>query len=245
MPNRRSERTPLRAARRPASPRGGAAKPFSAIFDMDGVLVDNIRYHFRAWREFARRRGVPFDETTFRNTLFGKTNPPILRGLLGEAIGEREIEAWADEKEALYRELHRGRVRPARGLVRLLDALRAEGVTMAVATAAPRANMDFVLAETGLAPYFRVLVDAGQVRRGKPDPEIYLAAAARLRRAPRLCVAFEDSFPGIRAARDAGMKVVGVSTTHAPDELSAADLVVADFRGLTPDRLRRLVYPES
>jgi beta-phosphoglucomutase family hydrolase len=217
---------------------------YSVVFDMDGVLVDNRAFHYRAWRRFAEKHSLPFDEARFTAKLFGHTNPDILRGLFGYPVEAELGERFAAEKEALYRKLHHGNVRPARGLVRLLDGLRRDGATLAVATVAPRENLDFVLDETGLRPYFGVLVDVSAVRRGKPDPEIYLKAAELLARPPARCAAVEDSLPGLQSARAAGMKVVAVMTTHEAADLADADIVVPDFERLEAEDIRALVSRE-
>jgi beta-phosphoglucomutase len=213
---------------------------FSAVFDMDGVIVDNRVYHFRAWEEFAREHGLRFESEYFKNNLFGRVNRDILRGLYGGELDDQQARLYAAEKEALYRKLYKGHVEPARGLVRFLKALKAEGITMAVATSAPGVNLDFVLDEAALRPYFEALVDIGAVRNGKPAPDLYLKAAEELGRKPGGCVAFEDSFPGVESALAAGMRVVGVTTTHTPEELGHVHLVIGDFCEVTVERLRSL-----
>jgi len=218
---------------------------YSVIFDMDGVLVDNRAMHTEAWRRMAAKLGLPFEERRFTAELFGRTNPAILRGLYGYDPPAADQGRLAEEKEALYREIHRGRVVPTAGLEAFLEALRADGATLAVATSAPRANLDFFMGETGLRRHFQVLVDVDQVKNGKPDPEIYLRAARALRRPPRRCVAVEDSLPGVASALAAGMKVVAVTTTHLASELAAAHLAVADFRGLTPSAVRVLLQSDE
>jgi beta-phosphoglucomutase len=215
--------------------------PFGAVFDMDGVIVDNRKYHVLAWKAFAREHGVPFDIRHFKNHLFGRVNRDIFMGLYGHALPEAEVIAWAEEKEALYRSIYKGHVEPTRGLVAFLDALDARGVPSAVATAAPRENLDFALDESGLRPYFRALVDVGQVRRGKPAPDLYLKAAEMLGVQAARCVAFEDSYPGLESALAAGMKVVGLTTTHTRRELGRAHLIVRDFEGLAVDRVESLL----
>ena len=215
--------------------------PFGAVFDMDGVIVDNRKYHVLAWRAFAREHGVPFDTRYFKDHLFGRVNREIFQGLYGHVLPEEEVAAWAEEKEELYRSIYRGHVEPARGLVELLRELAARGVPAAVATAAPRENLDFALDEAGLRPFFRALVDIGQVARGKPDPDLYLKAAESIGVPAPRCVAFEDSYPGLQSALAAGMTVVGLTTTHTRRELGRAHLVVRDFEGLSADRLFRLM----
>jgi beta-phosphoglucomutase len=215
--------------------------PFGAVFDMDGVIVDNRKYHVLAWKAFAREHGVPFDIRHFKDHLFGRVNREIFMGLYGHALPEAEVIAWAEEKEALYRSIYKGHVEPARGLVASLAALAAGGVPSAGATPAPRENLDFALDEAGLRPYFRALVDVGQVRRGKPAPDLYLKAAELLGVRAARCVAFEDSYPGLESALAAGMKVVGLTTTHTRRELGRAHLVVRDFEGLAVDRVESLL----
>ena len=217
-----------------------AGADFSAVFDMDGVIVDNRVYHFRAWEEFAREHGLRFESESFKNNLFGRVNRDILRGLCGGELDDQQARLYAAEKEALYRKLYKGHVEPARGLVRFLKALKAEGIPTAVATSAPRVNLDFVLDEAALRPYFEALVDIGAVRKGKPAPDLYLKAAEELRRKPGECVAFEDSFPGVESALAAGMRVVGVTTTHTARELGHVHRVIGDFREVTVESLRSL-----
>jgi beta-phosphoglucomutase len=217
-----------------------AGADFSAVFDMDGVIVDNRVYHFRAWEEFAREHGLRFETEYFKNNLFGRVNRDILRGLYKEELDDQQARLYAVEKEALYRKLYKGHVKPARGLVRFLKALKAEGIPTAVATSAPRVNLDFVLDEAGLRPYFNALVDISAVRKGKPAPDLYLKAAEELGRAPGDCVAFEDSYPGVESALAAGMRVVGVTTTHTPEELGHVHRVIHDFEKVSVEVLRSL-----
>jgi len=222
-----------------AQSRAGAID-FSAVFDMDGVIVDNRVYHFRAWEEFAREHGLRFQAEYFKNNLFGRVNRDILRGLYKGELDDQRTRLYAVEKEALYRKLYQGHVAPARGLVRFLKALKNAGIAAAVATAAPRVNLDFVLDEADLRPYFDVLVDIGAVTRGKPAPDLYLKAAEELRRKPGECVAFEDSYPGVESALAAGMRVVGVTTTHTREELGHVHLVIDDFDKVSVEVLRGL-----
>jgi beta-phosphoglucomutase len=217
-----------------------AGTDFSAVFDMDGVIVDNRVFHFRAWEEFAREHGLRFEPEYFKNNLFGRVNRDILRGLYKQELDDQQAGLYAVEKEALYRKLYVGHVEPAKGLIRFLRELKAEGITTAVATSAPRVNLDFVLDKAGLRPYFDALVDISAVRRGKPAPDLYLKAAEELRRKPGECVAFEDSYPGVESALAAGMRVVGVTTTHTPEELGHVHLVIGNFCEVTVERLRSL-----
>ncbi len=104
-------------------------------------------------------------------------------------------------------------------------------------SSAPRANLDLCLAALDLAPFFQATVSGGDVARGKPAPDIFLAAAARLGAPAADCVVFEDAPAGIAAAHAAGMPVVALCTSHDPAELAGADALATDFRELDPARL--------
>jgi beta-phosphoglucomutase len=214
---------------------------FSVIFDMDGVLVDNRRYHFRAWKVFAREYLLPFNAEHFKRHFFGRTNDAILRGLFSRELTPREVSVFEAEKESLYREIYRSDIRPARGLRKLLKDLKSRSIPMAVATAAPKVNLDFALDGTGLRSFFNKLVDVASVKRGKPAPDIYLNAASLLESPPEKCIAVEDSLPGIESALGAGMKVIAITTAHRRQELSHAHLVIDHFNALTFETLRSLV----
>ena len=111
---------------------------------------------------------------------------------------------------------------------------------MAIATSAERANVDFILAETGIQEYFTAIADASMVRRGKPDPEVFLKAAAMLKTDPADCLVFEDTLKGIDAALKAKMKVIGVATTHHRAELTEAHSVLSDFSEININKIREL-----
>ncbi len=205
------------------------------IFDMDGTLVDNMRLHAEVWAEYLADLGIDLDEAQFHAQAGGKTNPDILRLLVDPAMSDQEAAARGEAKEALYRERAHGHVRPVAGLAAFLAQASTLGAQLAVATSADRANVDFILGELGLVDTFAAIVIGTDVARGKPFPDLFLAAAARLGVSPSACVAFEDSLAGLEAAYRAGMRAVALATT-----LPAADLaqqprvirVVADFTEL-------------
>jgi beta-phosphoglucomutase family hydrolase len=217
------------------------AASFAVIFDMDGVVVDNISYHFDAWRQFAARysRGLSDDELT--RYVNGRVAREVLEYLFRQALTDEEVHRYTEEKEGLYRELYRPHLKPTEGLLPFLETLRTNGISTAVATSAPYSNIDFTLGGTGTRPYFREIVDARHVKRGKPDPEIYLQAASRLGIPPDRCIVIEDALLGVQAGLGAGMKVIGITTTHPAAELSNTHLVINDFHELSLPILKQLV----
>jgi beta-phosphoglucomutase len=207
----------------------------AAVFDMDGTLIDNMHVHREAWRIFLERKGLPFDEDQYHRNNTG-TITEIIPRFFPQASDPAEAYRLGMEKEAVYREIYRGRIVPLPGLVGFLDALRTAGIHIALATAADKGNIDFTLDELGIRDRFDALVGSEDVQRGKPHPDVYLRAADRLGLSPEHCLAFEDSHSGIRAALDAGMRVVGLATTHSREELAGYPLhaILGDYRMESP-----------
>ena len=188
------------------------------IFDMDGVIVDNHQWHFEAYIEFGKRHNLKITREEFGN-YFGTSNHFIMKSIFGENISEEEIIAFSEEKESIYREMYQPFIKPVQGLQAFLQYASKHRIPVALATAAPSENVKFTLQETGLESYFNVITDASMVSRAKPDPQVYLITATKLGVQPSECIVFEDSVPGIMAAQNAGMRVVGMATTHKPEEL--------------------------
>lgn len=200
---------------------------YAFIFDMDGVLVDSNPTHKIALQQFCRAHGFELTEEQLREKIYGRTNRDWLVNLFGD-LPETTIRKYADEKEALFRKLYTD-IKPLDGLLGFLTKMEALRIPRAIATSAPRANVDFTLLHTGIERFFPTILDDSFVTRGKPDPEIYLKSAAALGIDPARCVVFEDSLSGVKAGRAAGCKVVGLSTTHSADELTETDFVIKDF----------------
>lgn len=215
----------------------------AAVFDMDGTLVDNMRYHAEAWVEVSRGLGLSISAETFERELAGKKNEEIFPLLLGRPVTPEELKRLAHQKESLYRSLYAAHRVPLRGAVELLQRCRATGLRLAVATAAPPGNRDFVLDGLNLRPLLDGVIGAEDVTHGKPAPDIYLKAARALGVEPAACVAFEDAKLGIISARDAGMVPVGVTTTTSPEALreAGARWTMPDFSAL-PEELSQLLF---
>ncbi len=213
--------------------------PFAAIFDMDGVIIDSNPYHKQALREFCRKHGHQLSEEQLKNKIYGRTNRDWLTNLFGP-LPEPVLKIYAEEKEALFRDLYKKSVQPLSGLKRFLLLLEERGIPCAIATSAPRANVEYILAHTGFERFFPVILDESHVIRGKPDPEIYLKSAAALGYPPSGTFVFEDSLSGVVAAKAAGAQVIGVATTHTREELAGTRMVIEDFTQIEIRDLERL-----
>ena len=204
------------------------------IFDMDGVVVDNHRYHFQAWMEFAKKHKFPLDEKIYRENFNGKTNADLFTMIFGN-ISTEQMDAYAEEKESQYKKLFEPEMKAHKGLVDFLEYLKSHRMKVALGTSAPTGNVDFVLDKLFLRKYFDVIVDGPQVSRGKPEPEVYLKCAAKLDVDPKSCVVFEDSLAGLESGKRAGCLIVGVATSHEAFELKPqTELILHDFTEARP-----------
>jgi len=209
------------------------------IFDMDGVIVDNHQFHLKSWLRFFEDHGISMSEKEYKQKVNGRTMDEILPKILGREMSEEEIRKLGGQKEVTYREMYEPHIRPTEGLLQFLDELKKSNTPFAVATSAPPANVKFTMKNTGLTDRFSTIIDDTMVSQGKPDPEVYLTAAKALDMPPERCIVFEDAILGIQSGKNAGMKVVGVATTHSREELEAedTDYVMDDFSGLTLEKL--------
>ena len=215
------------------------------IFDMDGTLVDNMRHHTEAWRTLIEENGHVFEERKFLVETAGQTNREIIPGVFGAMSNER-LSELALRKEELYRESYLPHRAPVAGLIDFLDEAKGFGVKMAVATAASPANMAFILDGLDLRKYFDALTTAADVKRGKPDPEIFLLSAEKMGVEPANSIVFEDAFFGFEAAKRAGMVAIGLSTVNAAEDImrtgSVAE-VYSDYTRMRPGELIEKYLP--
>ncbi len=197
------------------------------LFDMDGTLIHSDPLHIEVFRAFYAERGRAIDTEYFLKHIHGGSNAEIF----GRDFPGEDAKALGDEKEALFRARLPERMDPTPGTHALLDRAKAEGWPVAVVTNAPRLNAEAMLRTLGLADRIETLVIGDECARSKPDPTPYRVAMERVGIAPHHAIAFEDSPSGLRSARSAGAKVVGVRSSLPHDRLveAGAHLSVADF----------------
>jgi HAD superfamily hydrolase (TIGR01509 family) len=203
------------------------ASGLAFIFDMDGVLIESTALHTVAWETYLETQGV--SSVGVMDRMFGKRNDQIVAEIFGSGLGAAEIAAHGADKERVYREL----MSPAfdehivAGVVPFVRAAHDAGIPCGLATNAEPANVEFVLSRAGLTRCFKAVVDGHQVEHPKPHPEIVLKAAAELGTPAVDCIVFEDSPGGMKAARAAGARLVGLLTTL--EDAPLADLAIPNF----------------
>jgi beta-phosphoglucomutase len=202
----------------------------AVLWDLDGTLADSEEYHWLAWRDTIAPEGVQITYDQFLAS-FGQKNDRILRDWLGPATDPARIQRIGDAKEAEYRRLARERgLTPLPGAAEWIQHLKRAGWKQAIASSAPRENVEVMLAALDLASFFDAVIAAEDVTAGKPDPQVFRAAAFRVHVPPSHCIVVEDAAAGIEAARRANMRCIGVSRTTQLD----ADVFVSSLDELLP-----------
>jgi beta-phosphoglucomutase len=200
------------------------------VFDMDGVIIDSHPAHRLAWKGFLESVGCETRDEELDFILDGCKRAEILKHFLGELTPE-QIADYGNRKDELLQK-HGDAVQPMPGIVEFLGHLSAAGIPSAVATSATRRRAFGTLEELGLTCYFRAIVTGDDVTVGKPDPAIYQLAAQRMQESPERLVAVEDAASGVKSARAAGMRCLGVAPSRRASLLrtAGADPVIPDFR---------------
>lgn len=211
------------------------------IFDMDGVICHTNPFHSIAFKEFFAKRDLFPTEDEFALHMYGKNNSYILSYFLGRKIEGAELLELEDEKESLFRDIYKDIVKPIDGFLDFFGKIKEDGLLTGVATSAPRANLDLIVGTLGLKNQMESILASEDVTKHKPEPEVYLQSAKNLEEHPENCIVFEDSFSGVTAAIRAGMKVVGVLSSHAKDELPPCDLYINNYHEINIKQLYSLV----
>lgn len=199
------------------------------IFDLDGVLVDTAKYHYLAWKQLADELGFEFTREQ-NEALKGVSRMKSLELLLGfghmqEKFSEEEKEQLAEKKNKIYVEYisQLGKEELFPGVVETFEKMKKKGVKIALGSASKNAGM--ILERLGITPYFDVVVDGNMVHKAKPDPEVFMLAAQKLKIPAENCIVFEDSAAGLEAAKKAGMLAVGIGKK---ENLPMADKILAN-----------------
>jgi HAD superfamily hydrolase (TIGR01509 family) len=221
----------------------------AVIFDFDGVITDSEILHFRAFNEVLAPLGLELMKKEYYVNYLGLSDVDCYRTLIGEgrlSIDESRVDELVRKKTLIFEELARTEGKIIEGVRDFLDLLGNHGIPMAICSGALRAEIELILEEADLRGRFEAIVSAEEVSRGKPDPEGFLLALARLNdhwaypiTAGR-CVVVEDSHWGLKAAKAAGMRTIAVTNTYDADQLKQADKVVDRLSDLTVEDLNRL-----
>lgn len=217
------------------------------IFDFNGTLFFDSEKHLEAWREFSKRlRKTPFTDDEMRQYMFGRTNEAIIAYLTGKQPDKEMVKRFAEEKEAVYREMCRKDAKNtvlAPGAVEFLNYLKENNIPRTIATMSEKSNVDFFIEQFNLANWFdigKIVYDDGTIP-GKPAPDIYLKAAEKLGLKTQDCIVVEDAVSGIEAARAANIgKIIAIASMESVDlykKMPAVSQIIKNFNEIDKELL--------
>jgi beta-phosphoglucomutase len=213
----------------------------AVVFDMDGVIVDSHPAHRYAWKKFLQAFGKEACESELDFVMDGRKREDIMIHFLGP-LTKTQLEDYGHLKNELFWQAA-SEVVPIPGVFEFIEHVYSAGITLAVATSASASRTQSILSRMGLLTRFRAVVTGNEVSKGKPDPAIYRLACERINCPPSAAVAVEDAASGIRAAKNAGLRCVGIVAHNTGDQLRAAgaDCVLQDFVDMSIQRLHFLL----
>ena len=210
---------------------------------MDGTLVDNLAYHFKAFDVYIEREGFTLLEpvTLKINGMHSNDIFPMLLG--AEVVAEYGIDRLHHEKEAVYRDLYRPHIKPVEGVVELIKMAKAAGIKCAIGSSGCRENVEMIIEGLGLAELIDASISGSDVTHGKPHPEIFIKAYEALGLKAEECIVVEDAITGIKAGLAAGCKCIAVTTTETAEVLAetGASMCFADYSTVTIEKIANLL----
>ncbi|MBA3649869.1 MAG: HAD family phosphatase [Chitinophagales bacterium] len=212
---------------------------FAFLFDMDGTMVDNMKYHELAWQQQLKQLGKDLSSEEIKPTLYGK-NEEVLQRHFGDRFSDEDVELFSKQKEEKYQTLYKDHISLIKGLPSFLQQAYDAHIALAIATASASSNIEMILKATHSHKFFNVIITAEQTKKGKPDPEVFLTAASQLNISPQLCIVFEDSLKGAEAAYNGGMRSVFITTSGQESDLKRLPGVIKiidDFSSISPDSI--------
>lgn len=211
------------------------------IFDMDGVICHTNPHHVKAFEAFFNKYEIPYTSEEFEEHMYGKHNGYIMTHFFKRSIVGEELTLLEDEKEAMFREVYKDKVETIPHYLDFLSELKSRDFKTAVATSAPRANLDLIINALKIGDKMDSMMSSEDVKAHKPNPEVYLKSAERVGVSPADCIVFEDSFSGVTAGLNAGMKVVGVLSTHTKEQLPPCSFYINDYSEVNVDKVLELL----
>ena len=208
---------------------------------MDGVICHTNPHHVKAFEAFFDNYKVPYSEEEFEEHMYGKHNGYIMSHFFKRSVVGDELKKLEDEKESIFREIYKDKVETIPHYLKFLNQLKSRNFKTAVATSAPRANLDLIIKALKIEDEMDSMMSSEDVKHHKPDPEVYLKSAERVGVAPSHCIVFEDSFSGVSAALNAGMKVVGVLSTHTKEQLPPCNFYINDYSEINVEKVLELL----
>ena len=210
------------------------------IFDLDGTLVDSLPYHHESWRIFFKNNNL--EEHDFSEVLKeykGGGTLELMTSVFGDMYTKDELKKMTDDKEIIFRDIYKSKIYPIEGLKQFLDNLKENNISLAIGSNAIRKNVLMTIEELSITNYFSSIICGDEVSRGKPDPEMFVKTLSNLNVSRDECIIFEDSIEGIKAAKNADIKVIGVTSSQSSEKLKSvgAFKTIDDYTKISLDNI--------
>jgi len=210
------------------------------IFDLDGTLVDSLPYHHESWRIFFKNNNL--EEHDFSEVLKeykGGGTLELMTSVFGDMYTKDELKKMTDDKEIIFRDIYKSKIYPIEGLNKFLDNLKENNILLSIGSNAIRENVLMTIEELGITDYFSSIICGDEVSKGKPDPEMYLKTLSNLKMDKNECIIFEDSIEGVTAAKNAGIKSIGVTSSQSSEILKSvgAFKTINDYTEISLDNI--------
>ena len=216
-------------------------KPFSILWDLDGVIVDSGELHHKSFEAIFNEYGYDYPYSTFIES-FGRNNDSVIERAIGHKPDREMKEDIEKRKEEWYCQHIHGNLQMLPGALDWLTWFKTRGFSQAIASSAPMENITRSLDEFQLGNFFDAIVSGCHIP-GKPDPKVFLRAAAALETTPDFCIVIEDSLAGMQGALAGGMKCITVATTHPRSSFGPASLALERLTDLTEEQVNKLIQP--
>jgi HAD superfamily hydrolase (TIGR01509 family) len=196
------------------------------IFDMDGTIVDSLPYHYEAWKIFFNENKVEnFSEKL--NEYKGGGTLDLMRTVYGNQYSKKELKKMSEDKEKIFRKIYKGEIKQILGFKNFLDELKSKDIMVGLASNAIRKNVSMIINELEIYDHFDSIICGDEVINGKPNPEMFNETIDRFNINKDECLIFEDSLEGVLAAKNSGIKVIGITSSSSNKALTDAGCVMS------------------
>ena len=182
------------------------------IFDLDGTIVDSLPYHYKAWKIFFKENKVENFSERLKDYKGGGTLD-LLTAVYGDKYSRKELKIMTDDKEIIFREIYKNNVEPIKGFMKMFEVIKSKNILVGLASNAIRKNVKMILSELKIYEKFDSIICGDEVKRGKPDPEMFDETIDRFNLKKEECLIFEDSVEGVSAAVNSRVDVVGITSS--------------------------------
>ena len=188
------------------------------IFDMDGTIVDSLPYHYKAWKIFFKENKVENFSKKLKDYKGGGTLD-LMTAVYGNKYSRKELKIMTDDKEMIFREIYKNNVVPIMGFMDMFELIKSKNILVGLASNAIRKNVKMILSELKIYEKFDSIICGDEVKRGKPDPEMFNETVDRFNLKKEECLIFEDSVEGVSAAVNSRVDVVGITSSTSGEIL--------------------------